>query len=631
MYGFLGVDVFFVISGYLIIGKIVRDLDNGVFRLKDFYLKRIRRIIPPIVFVVSLCIPIAWLTLLPSELKDFFQSVFASLTFTSNFLFMREAGYFEPASQLKPLVHTWSLAIEEQFYLVIPVLLLALTRKFATRRLEIFSFLILTSFSLWLFAVLFDFENYYYGFQYRFWELGLGGLIATGTNEIKFQRYLRKFRPFAWLGLIVIPVDFPIMNVELKTPLICLLTGVLLGTRSHGTSKNYFAKTLIAHVGGLSYALYLVHQPILAFLRLRSIDIGFLMTFSLVYLLALITYFSIERPIWKLNLINNRNLLVGLSVISIFLMTFSFLGHQTGGFPNRVDKSIQDSVFPAKTHTEICEDKPKFEVGRAKICLFGATDSSKGVLVYGDSHAWHLMGELDRSFKSLGIKGFRAMVREECSIFPQISQVSQNPTPELIEGCKQDFRAILKFVAERNLQSIIASRWSIQMHPIPGLLIQRGFDNGVGGIETERNEVQVYVGEKGDYFLGLSEKREAILYVLESLERVSRGLIVVYPVPEVGWQLARKNFISDGNYPVFTSYPAEAFYNRNELINRILDDFSSSHSSVSKIRPSEIFCNTWAPKRCVVQIRATPLYYDYNHLSDYGARFVVDQIVQNLK
>jgi hypothetical protein len=630
-YGFLGVDVFFVISGYLIIGKIVRDLDNGVFRLKDFYLRRIRRIIPPIIFVVALSIPIAWVTLLPSELKDFFQSVFASLTFTSNYLFMREAGYFEPASELKPLVHTWSLGIEEQFYLIIPVLLLGLTRKLASRRLRFFLLLTLASFIFWLFAVLLDFENYYYGFQYRFWELGLGGLFAISSPGISFLSLVSKFRSLAWLGLFVLSVDLPLMSVELKTPLICLLTGVLLGTRPYGTSTNNLVKSLIAHVGLLSYALYLVHQPVLAFLRLRSIEINFFFTFFLIYFFALITFFSVERPIWKLNFINDRTLLFSIISITVPLLTLSVFAHQTGGFPDRVDSKIQQSVFPAKTHTEICDNKPKIKVGEVEVCLFGAAESSNGVLVYGDSHAWHLMGELDKSFKSLGIKGYRVIIREECSIFPQISQVSQNPTSELIDGCMKDFRGILKFVADRNLQSIIASRWSIQMHPIPGLLTQRGFDNGVGGIETERNEVQVYVGEEGKYFLGLKEKRRAILYVLESLQRVSRNLSVVYPVPEVGWQLARKNFISQGDYPLFTSYPAEAFYNRNKLVIRILDHFASSHSSVSTIRPSEIFCNSWVPSQCVVQIGVTPIYYDYNHLSNYGARFVVDRILQNLR
>ena len=122
--GFVGVDVFFVISGYLITTIIINEMDEGKFSLVNFYERRARRILPALFFVMLVCLPFAWYWLLPSDLKDFSQSVVAVAIFSSNILFWRESGYFDTAAELKPLLHTWSLAVEEQYYLLFPLFLL---------------------------------------------------------------------------------------------------------------------------------------------------------------------------------------------------------------------------------------------------------------------------------------------------------------------------------------------------------------------------------------------------------------------------------------------------------------------------------------------------------------------------
>ena len=126
--GFVGVDVFFVISGYLITTIIINEMDDGKFSLLNFYERRARRILPALFFVVLCCIPFAWFLLLPSDMKDFSQSLVAVSTFSSNILFWRESGYFDTAAELKPLLHTWSLAVEEQFYILFPLFLMAAWR-----------------------------------------------------------------------------------------------------------------------------------------------------------------------------------------------------------------------------------------------------------------------------------------------------------------------------------------------------------------------------------------------------------------------------------------------------------------------------------------------------------------------
>jgi peptidoglycan/LPS O-acetylase OafA/YrhL len=137
--GFVGVDVFFVISGYLITSIILEEIEGGRFSIVDFYERRARRILPALFLVMLTCVPLAWLLLLPGDVKEFSQSLVAVSVFASNFLFWHQSGYFDTAAELKPLLHTWSLAVEEQYYVFFPLLLI-LTWRFG--RLTILAILV---------------------------------------------------------------------------------------------------------------------------------------------------------------------------------------------------------------------------------------------------------------------------------------------------------------------------------------------------------------------------------------------------------------------------------------------------------------------------------------------------------
>ena len=176
--GFVGVDVFFVISGYLITTILIEDIENKRFSIVNFYERRARRILPALFFVMLVCIPFAWMWMLPNQMKDFSQSLVAVSLLASNILFWRESGYFDTASELKPLLHTWSLAVEEQYYILFPIFLMF------TWRLGVKWILILLSIIFFISLGLAQWGSYSYAFAAFFllptrgWELLVGVFIA---------------------------------------------------------------------------------------------------------------------------------------------------------------------------------------------------------------------------------------------------------------------------------------------------------------------------------------------------------------------------------------------------------------------------------------------------------------------
>ena len=198
--GFVGVDVFFVISGYLITTIIISEMAEGKFSIVNFYERRARRILPALFFVMVVCLPFAILLLAPSDLKDFGQSLVSTATFSSNILFWWERGYFGTALELKPLLHTWSLAVEEQYYIIFP-LFLTLAWKFGIRKITIFLMLIfLISLSLAHFTSIYGvFDRIITGSFYliptRAWELLVGVFIAIYFYYFKVTS-LTKFNQF---------------------------------------------------------------------------------------------------------------------------------------------------------------------------------------------------------------------------------------------------------------------------------------------------------------------------------------------------------------------------------------------------------------------------------------------------
>ncbi|MEP5621350.1 MAG: acyltransferase, partial [Hyphomicrobiales bacterium] len=302
--GFIGVDIFFVISGYLISKLIMEERSQGTFSLADFYERRIRRIFPALFFVVIVSGVFAALWMLPDEFDRFAKSVQANSLFLSNVHFWNEAGYFKAANEEKPLIHTWSIAIEEQFYLVFPVLLLLIAR---IKRLSLgLCVLVLSMLSLALAEWM---SRHYFAANFyllpgRAWEFGAGILCAVYGNQFQPKGLIRQAFSTAGLGLII----WSFVTFDSATPTPSLITLIPVA----GTAMLIFfmkpgdwaARALafgpMPAIGLLSYSLYLWHQPVFAFARIRSTsnitELGYLALVLLALGFSFLSWRFIERP-----------------------------------------------------------------------------------------------------------------------------------------------------------------------------------------------------------------------------------------------------------------------------------------------------------------------------------------------
>ena len=315
--GYLGVDVFFVISGFLITGIIYRKLQARDFSLVDFYLRRTRRIIPLSLFVSAICLPIGLLTMLPDDLENLSQSVVATSLFANNVLqSITTRDYWDVVNEYKPLMHTWSLGVEEQYYLVYPFLFLALGQA---RRKLLAPFLVLaTAASFGLFLGPFDDFQKFYWIPFRFFELSLGGLVAIYLNGRVVEHPATAIFPVGLLALMVVPSG-------VVSPEVSLVSSVLLsaGVVASANSSSRVASLLLSNpisvwTGKISFSLYMWHQPVLAFARYAWVQEfepeHLIVLYALTLGLSVLTYVFVEQPFRNKQRVGTRTLLAVLGV-----------------------------------------------------------------------------------------------------------------------------------------------------------------------------------------------------------------------------------------------------------------------------------------------------------------------------
>ena len=408
--GYVGVDVFFVISGYLITSIILDELEQGNFKLLAFYERRARRILPALIFIILLCIPFAWQWMMPHQLRDFFQSISATAVFASNFLFWIEDGYFAVAAEQKPLLHTWSLAVEEQFYLFFPLTLLFLWRFLKSGLTIVICIIILVSLALseyWDSIA----TNIFYLTHIRIWELLLGTVL---TIVLRKHPAIGGYTAEIASGLGLFCVVVSIVAYDRSTPYPSIYTilptaGTLL-LIAFATSETFVGRLMstkfLVGIGLISYSFYLWHQPIFAFARLRSPkELDPSLVGALVFVALILAYFTwkfVEQPFRNRDRFSRRHIFLFASGASLLIFGLGVAGHIGKGFSFRLSEEqlaqyqiLRNATVKFDVDDGACKfSSETIDAGFEKRFTDCLEKFDKPVFVFGDSHAEDLFNAL---------------------------------------------------------------------------------------------------------------------------------------------------------------------------------------------------------------------------------------------
>ena len=633
--GFVGVDIFFVISGYLITSIILKELiATGSFSFKYFYERRIRRILPVLLVVMLASLPFAWMYLLPSSLVNFSKSILYSLGFSSNFFFWNSGQEYGAVNGLlKPFLHTWSLSVEEQFYILFPVVLLIIY-KFLNKYLihiVLFGFVISLGLAEW------GSRNYpsfnFYILPSRGWELLAGSILSYFEIILGRKCENKIFKLFLpTIGLLLIFHSIIYFNDKMFHPSLYTLSPIIgvcliiwFSNKDELTTKILSSKLFVG-IGLISYSLYLWHYPIFAFDRLSefSHDSMFkkLIIVLLLFILSTFSYYFIEQPARKKEY-KFRILFIIIFGIVCILSFFNSKVILNDEFRNEIPEIIVESTPKNWKKLKNSSNQKCFQ--NKEGCKFNIS-SDKKVFVIGDSHMATLTFNLNERITKKNYQ-FISYNYGGCLYFPGFNLV-RSKTQKISELCNKDyFENLNKILSQENNSIIIIGG------RLPVYLSNMFFNNQEGGIEDKEWN---YEYKSTDFEKSLqSSFRNAVLELSKN-----NKIILIYPIPEVGWDINQKlynrlpkiknasieEYLEPKNY-VTTSYTI--YKNRTKSSFDLLDFVQGEN--IYKVYPHKLFCNTIIKDRCLAHDNENIFYSDDDHPSTKGAEMINDLIMEKIE
>lgn len=584
--GFVGVDIFFVISGFLITRIIYDGIADGTYSIGDFYYRRVRRIFPALFAMFAFCLATAFMISLPNDAQDVGHSVLASTFFVSNILFYLTSGYFDQASEINPLLHTWSLSVEEQFYVLFPLLVFAI-RKFSDRaRIRMLAAMALASFIASSVMLPIDAAGVFYLVHYRAWELLLGALLALGAVPRIRAAWLAQLLGLLGLGMIAISIVFyssltPFPGYSALLP--CLGAALIIHA---GTGHTPWVSRLLSlgpvrFVGLVSYSFYLWHWPIIVFYRYHFMQEphGLLergMLIGITFLVAVLSWHFIEKPFRAKRTTPNvprtlRNAGSAMAAFSLFGLMLGPANAQLWQYPSRVTDTMAyvDYEVTDMMRTGQCFMSTRagdFQRFDKSACL--ALEVNKpNTLIFGDSHAAHLWYGLKNTFPGVN---FLQATSSGCK--PLLSRRADATCEALVDYIAEDF------VPRAHPDTIILSaNWLASDAP---------------------------------------ELRKTVEHLRQHTARIIVfGPIVAYdqPLPRI---LARSLYNEEPDLVDRHRIPG-----RDEADRQIAQTLRAD--GVAYVSLFRLLC----PQHCITSInRGIPLQYDYGHLTREGSLYVARQL-----
>lgn len=462
--GYVGVDVFFVISGYLIAGVMLKDMRAGAFSLAHFWERRIRRILPALCVVVAASFVLGWFLLLPKTYELFGRSVIHLMLLRSNAYFCRMGDYFAAGVDEKPLLHTWSLSVEEQFYLLIPLLFWGAMRLRRQAWLgPIVGVLAAVSFGYNVYGTTMWSQQAYYGLSTRAWEILAGMLTAMFVHErLQVARSVRECAAVLGLAGVAVPcflydatTAFP--GMAALAPVLGTVLLIVIGGSGGGDTwvHRLLASRPAVGIGLISYSLYLWHWPLIVFVKhhsellLSALGRGLLVALSVV--LAFLTYRYVEHPFRRGDLLQTRpHLFAATACVFICLLSGGLVLRHSGGIVDRLPQRAQLFARTGELNNSYArihraEDVPD-NLSRA-----GAEDVEPKLLVWGDSHAGVVMPVIHEMCLSAGVAARCAM----CPMRPPVMQHCTQTSPEALAEANAFGAAVVRYAKSSEVDAVL--------------------------------------------------------------------------------------------------------------------------------------------------------------------------------
>ena len=518
--GFLGVDIFFVISGFLITKIILNDISENKFTLNKFYNRRIRRIIPLVLFVTFITTIIGYFVYFPNEFNEYVQNLLSVHLFFSNFWYSGKGGYFGPNLEIDPLIHFWSLSVEEQFYLIYPILLIFFFKKNLSKLFVfLLIFTIIFSFSISQFGGNLKFNYPYFENEFKFfsipqfafystltraWEILIGCMAAIYTNKNKWKfQYRNEFINMSFIFLIIslflFNKDIPHPSLFTLIPIFFTLN-ILIFNNDSSTNNYILNSKFISSIGLISFSLYLWHQPIFSYVNLYTIKEpdNFIKIF-LILLIFLISFFSwkfIEKPFRNPKLVNNKFLFISIfSFLVIIFISIIFFNSSNKNFDPKLLKILNEKSNYEKKYFDKCTTRPKKYIHPAKACIIGyKKNENVEIAIIGDSHLAALAYPLDLYLNDKKLNAY-LLTANGCPTSMNLYNFSDNRF-----HCKKYYKDLINHIDNKKIKKIILhTRWGFY---ISG---QR-FNNEEGSIEFGKNSL--FLRNEKDLLLNKSQQKK---------------------------------------------------------------------------------------------------------------------------
>lgn len=605
--GWIGVDVFFVISGYLISNIVISEMNQKKFSFRNFYIRRIKRILPALFSTLLFTIPFAFILLTPIFMLEYTKSLFSSLFFYSNYFFQGLDFYNSEPTKYMPLMHTWSLAIEEQFYIIFPVIALIFYKLFRKYFFWIIISISIISFSLNIFDV--GIQKFYQ-LQFRMWELFLGMIVMILGQNLKIKNLeiigiIFMLFPFYYFD------DSWINDIEPKIIALFGIGLILLSNRNDSYLSKILRFKLLSIVGLSSFSIYLLHQPIFAFAKVywrgRLYQYNNFDTFTLIGLTLLLGYLSyifVEKKF-----IQYKNYHIVLIFVGIAIVLFSNYSNSTNGVSTRFSENYNylEKYYSYTAQREIvdrdlCNQSKKYKDFKS-FCNLNYKEGNKNLLIIGDSHqevlAKYFLDKINKNEINLFIS-----IYQGC---PFVVELVNNGSRANCGNLEKESE-ILEILAEDNSYLIYGGRF-------PWYFNGKAFETNLGTIGDDTSSGKEKIID------GLYEN---INFFVENVEQI----FLLYPIPELGYYPLEPHLYGYYEIDEEITYDYKYWKEYSLEINNFLD--SLPETKITKIYSHEYFCDSFFMNSCTSSYNGIFFYYDDDHLTRDGVELISKDIFNAL-